>query len=389
MPPRCSACPAAEASAEPRADALTALPHALTLRIWGALPPDARLRCREVCLAWRDALAEPRAWAELDLTAASGVAAAVTPALLRAAAARAGGHLERLAVTYGYALEAELLAVLRTNTDTLRFLYFAGRSAVLFPRALMPFQVVLNAAPRQCVVEAEVSVAVADAGRMLLRNEPPFQALRMRSFEVNGYHGMPAADASALALLLPAHPSLRELALLGTTLDTFAALDAVVDAALALRLSKLELSSCSIGPESAVALPRLLRGDALRELSVHGHDFTQLGAPAAALLADALRSNRTLTSLTLRGVGLWSDADAGGASLLSALVGHASLARIILSGRVAEDVAAVAGALLGALVAAESALRVLATSYLLRDANQPGPPGGRAAAQHAPARVGL
>ena len=103
-------------------DALTvlplALPHALALRIWVALPADVRLRCREVCPAWRDALGEPRMWKELDLTPTSGVAARLSPALLLAAAARAGGQLERLLVTDSYGLEATLLAVVAANAAT-------------------------------------------------------------------------------------------------------------------------------------------------------------------------------------------------------------------------------------------------------------------------------
>ena len=67
------------------------LPHELALRVCGALPCDTRLRSREVCRAWRDALAEPRLWTEVDLTPASGVTARLTPALLLAAAARASG----------------------------------------------------------------------------------------------------------------------------------------------------------------------------------------------------------------------------------------------------------------------------------------------------------
>ena len=123
MPPRRSTSLAARVAHLPR-DALTvlplALPHVLATRIWGALPCDVRLRCREVCPAWRDALAEPRLWTELNLTATSGVVARVTPALLRAAAARAGGQLERLFVTYDDELQAALLAVVASNTDTRR-----------------------------------------------------------------------------------------------------------------------------------------------------------------------------------------------------------------------------------------------------------------------------
>ena len=51
-----------------------ALPPALTLRIFLAVPIDTRLRCREVSRAWRDALSGERAlWTHLDLSATSGV----------------------------------------------------------------------------------------------------------------------------------------------------------------------------------------------------------------------------------------------------------------------------------------------------------------------------
>ena len=117
---RRSATTGADAVEEPR-DALTVLPlallHALAARIWAALPADVRMRCREVCPAWRDTLAEPRLWTELDLTAASGVAR-VTPALLLSAAARAAGYLERLCVTHTEEMEAPLLAVVAANAET-------------------------------------------------------------------------------------------------------------------------------------------------------------------------------------------------------------------------------------------------------------------------------
>ena len=125
-----STTPDAAADAAPR-DALTVLPLALppplALRVWGALPCDLRLRCREVCPAWRDALADACLWTELDLTATSGVTARITPVLLLAAAARAGGRLERLFVTYTgenhqRALQPALLALFVANTGTLRLL---------------------------------------------------------------------------------------------------------------------------------------------------------------------------------------------------------------------------------------------------------------------------
>ena len=134
----------------------------------------------------------------------------------------------------------------------------------------------------------------------------------------------------------------------------------------------------------ADALPRLLRGDVLRELAMWGHDRLTFDARAAALLAEALRSNCTLTSLILVcslqaslclspqrsnctltslelcNVAVWEDADAA-AALLGALVGHTSMKRIRLSGSDRrDDLAAFVGPLLGALVAANSPrLRVL------------------------------
>ena len=357
-----SANPDAADDEKPR-DALTALPLALpaplALRIWAALPCDTRLRCREVARAWRDALAEPRAWVELDVTAAASGAVPVTPALLRAAAARAGGRLERLCVMCAHALEAELLAVVAANAGTLRLLRLERR--VLGVLATNRFQLLLRAAPQTCVVEADVSVAIADAGR-LLRCKPPFQMLRLLSLEVQGDGVMLAADVAALAAQLAAHSSLRELSLWSIPLDTFAALDAVVDAALTLRLRTLVLEACHVRPASAVALPRLLRCDALRELEVEGGAML-LDAPAAALLAAALRSNRTLTSLALCNVGMWLEADVA-ALLFGALVGHASMLKLRLCGFVGSRYAATAaGAALGALVAANAPLRVLNVSW--------------------------
>ena len=359
-PRRSSARLAAAASNEPR-DALTvlplALPHALALRVWGAVPCDARLRCREVARAWRDALAEPSLWLELDLTPSSGLAVHdVTPALLRAAAARAGGRLERLYVACDYELEVELLAVLAANSDTLRLLRLAHEGYNVL--GINQLESAMRAVPLHCVVEAIMSVVIEDAGRVL-RCQPPFQTLRLRSLEVNGDGRMLAADVFAFTAAVSAHPSLRKLALWRMPLDSFATLDAVVDAALALRLTKLALVGCTVRPASAVALPRLLRGDALRELAVFGHSVTLLDAPAAALLADALRSGRTLTSLILNGVGLWRDADVSTA-LFSALIGHASLTELGL--REVTGANNAAGAV-GALVAADAPLRVLDVSW--------------------------
>ena len=343
-------------------DAMTALPLALPLplamQIWGLLPCDVRMRCREVCRAWRDALAEPRLWTVVKLTAAGGVVARITPALLLAVAARAGGQLERLHIAQAAELGAALTAVVAANTETLRLLRlkFGGseRATGIYDSG-DALEEVLRAAPRQCVVEVNASLRYPVA-RTLLRTTPapPFQALlRIRLLRIDGA-GMNTGDVLALAAELAAHASLRELTLLSAPLRSFVALDAVVHAALTLRLTALKLVDCNMGVMSATALPRLLRGDALRHLTVVNSHYVVFDTHSAALLADALRSNRTLSSLVLIGIDLWRDVDAA-AALFAALVGHASLTRIVLSGDFAayEDEAA-AGALLGALVAANS-----------------------------------
>jgi hypothetical protein len=74
-----------------------------------------------------------------------------------------------------------------------------------------------------------------------------------------------------------------------------AVLDAVVDAALAGPLQRVALHSCGLSPASAPALARLLSCDALTFLDCSDHAL--LDAPAAAVLAAALRANATLTSL--------------------------------------------------------------------------------------------
>jgi hypothetical protein len=113
------------AAEEPAPLTVAALPNALLLEVLSRLPVDCRLRCREVCRAWRAALNERSLWRRLDLSPATGGLARVTSdGLLRAAAARAAGHLETLDVSgcctnqYG-----ALMEVVRANSASLRELH--------------------------------------------------------------------------------------------------------------------------------------------------------------------------------------------------------------------------------------------------------------------------
>jgi hypothetical protein len=128
---------------------------------------------------------------------------------------------------------------------------------------------------------------------------------------------------------------------------------------------------CNLGPASAPALARLLGGDALLTLEISEHnprdDIQMLDLPAAKLLTTALRSNSTLTCLSLKGVQLWQNHLAVAAELLNSLTAHKSLQKLDLSYNKnyingsyqceAGDFAAFAA--LGALVAANGPLQEL------------------------------
>jgi hypothetical protein len=152
---------------------------------------------------------------------------------------------------------------------------------------------------------------------------------------------------------MAAHTSLAGLSLKFARLHTPAALDAVVDAALARRLQSVTLDVGRLSRASAPALARLLGGDALTTLDCRYMEL--LNKRAVAVLAAALRANATLTSLALNHCGVvWRD-PAAVAVLLGALTGHASVRTLCLqynSMRAADQAAM--GAALGALVAANA-----------------------------------
>ncbi len=218
---------------------------------------------------------------------------------------------------------------------------------------------VLGAAPRPRVLAADVYCHDVTEAHRLLRNEGVFAALRVRKLHFTApVHD--EDDVLALASDLAAHAYLANIYLLRAPLGTLAALDAVVDAAIGLRVHTLLLYDCNLTPASAPALARLIRGGALTELDVLNFGVQLLDQPAAALVADALRANSTLTSLKLQACGLWQDA-AGAALLLGALTAHRSLRTLDLSTNFSTNfidgdhqVAAALGAALGARVAADA-----------------------------------
>jgi hypothetical protein len=291
---------ARDAAAAPAGgDPLAALPHALALAIFSRLTVEQRLRCLEVCRGWRATLADHAAWLQLDLTRADG--SACSEALLRAATSRAGGQLRSLRLACGHALHDSLCAVAAGNAATLHELHNSNDAAVWLRRRVQDLEALFRAAPQLRTLEADVYCDNAAEARRVLRNEPPFGPLRVRQFTVDARTA--TADAVlSLAADMAAHASLASVRLYNAPLDDAAALDAVVDAALARSLTSVWLERCRLSPASASSLARLLRGDTLTELDLHGVLDQLLDAPAAALLANALRTNTSLTALTLHSI---------------------------------------------------------------------------------------
>jgi hypothetical protein len=157
-----------------------ALPSALALQIFAALPADTRLRCAEVCRDWRALMAERSLWTRLDLSRKSGVTHRVTPALLRAAASKAGGALTALDVSgvwkalYDDGVLREVLAANAGTLRELRCLSTREHGWVCVP----DLEALLSAAPQLRACEADVLFNASNAARPALRNEGVFGPLR-------------------------------------------------------------------------------------------------------------------------------------------------------------------------------------------------------------------
>ena len=294
MPPRRSARVAA--AAEQRAWAFPQLPLPLALRIFSLLPADQRLRCAEVCRAWRATVALPALWRRLDLSPASGVAFHDLAALLRAAVARAGGALKELEVSDTNIGAADLCRVLRSSAGSVDEIHRSDTK-----RPLLGVQSVTAllaaAAPRLrelragvcCTVEQDVSDATK-----LLEGRPSFAPLRVRSLCAGAHTGaLPPTLARALADAR-LQPGLSRLMLNEADLRPPSSLDAVVDAIVARRrLRQLIMFGCMLSPAVIPALARAVCDGALTSLKFINCGGTFLDAAGGATLGDALRANST------------------------------------------------------------------------------------------------
>ncbi len=321
------------------------LPHGLAVAVFSRLLVRERLRCREVSRAWRTWLDDPALWRRLDLRPEDGTACA--PLLLVAAAARAGRQLEALRLTCGgpwdppsIALHAAVCAVLAGNRNSLQELRLdqpatlpGGLAAPLHRRPGL--EALLRAAPQLRLLEADVACADAEEARLMLRNEAPlFVPLRVGRLQVH-CDGLDADAVVAVAADVADSASLPSLELCSAPLHSAAALDAVVDASLARPLSSLALLECRCSRALLPAVVRLLGGNALTHLALDvlpddAGAQPLLDVPTAALLGAALRANTSLTSLSMKTLGLWRVPTAA-VGLLDALTGHPRLRKLDVS----------------------------------------------------------
>jgi len=341
--------------------AFTVLPRHLSRLIFSWLPADARLRSREVCRSWRALLEDRRLWWLLDLSPTIGVQRP-TAALLRAASLRAGGQLRSLDVTGARISWEALRNVARANALSLRELRAWGlqnQNGEAVP-SLFDIRSILSSALWLTTLQCDVDCSQAGV-LPLLRKDPPFHVLRMRSLTVSR-HGQ-RMDAEPLMEALGVHKSLTQLRLTKVAVSP-AALDVLVNLAVARPFTALHFDGCREMQGSLPLLARLLREGAIEALSIKRMSslFT---SPDVADFSEALRDSR-LKELSLDECDLLTDFSSDcppGPALLNALVGHPSLQSLSLANNPLSAVGDLAiGEALGRLVTADSALTSLDVS---------------------------
>ncbi len=289
------------ATAEQASLTLSALPLSILLCVFSLLPVTWRARAACVCRGWRAALSEPSLWQRLDL---NYEARDVTDAILFGAAAKARGRLLSLDVSWQRHVSFEaLLAVVEGNAGTLRELR-VGTGNSFYGCTLLDgphVEQLLQAAPQLEACHARVLVNVADARRML-RNEPPFERLRLHTLTVRCEEETEETVMALVSDLASFHASLTTLKMWNLP-DVPAVLDAVVDVALARCFESVGFQGIVPSLDTAPAvigavLGRLVAANtpALTELSV---SLCCLDDESLTPLLQALPHNTHLRSLDM------------------------------------------------------------------------------------------
>lgn len=336
--------------------------------MWALLPVRSRVRCTLVCRAWRRSLDDPAAWSVCVFSETCPVdLRARNPSWLAAVTERACGRLETLVLEpdgFGSVSLEDVCTVLAANAGSMRQLD-VGR---IFWVSAERVQAFIRAAPGLTLLDLGTAGGTADDGLLCLQRKEHFATARFHSLDIEAEE----EDAPALLRFLTEleQHKLKELRIDGDAAGLPGVLDAVASAVIACDAILLSLEIPRLTPECGPALARLLSSQRLRCLRIEGSAEVILDQHGALLVANALRTNRTLKVFKLQHTWLW-DNKAAGVALLGGLTRHPTIQETISNlykedeDAFDDDYRAVAGAALGALIAADAeALIILNLSAL-------------------------
>ena len=280
----------------PRFLDLNALPRPLAFAIFALLPADQRLRCSEVSRAWRALLADTSLWTCLNL---SGIR--FSEALFRAAVAKAGGQLRLLDVT-GHGTRCTSFFPMPILLDAL-----ASNAATLKRLLTNCFPWYTAAEVEQIVEAAPLSVCCLNARTYnvelacrYLRNEPPYEQLRLTGLFVPCGGQLSLESLEALCTDLLKHPSLTHIGISNASLGTAAAMRVFVNAVITSRVTILSLVACGCTRACVPELTRLVSAGVVRTMVLNNGDVQlfEAGADTDQFCA-AARASASLRHLEL------------------------------------------------------------------------------------------
>ena len=266
-------------------------------------------------------------WACLNLSASSRFGVP----LFRAAVAKAGGQLRALDISVRGLDFLQRLGLIAKDFDRELLEAVAANAATLTDLRIDTEEYSFSEEVHELIQAAtalshlQLSVVIDDneddrqVARAMLRNEPPFQVPQLRELSVRRRVDNPA-DLVAFCSDLRCHASLEGLCLSSAALDTAAAMGAVVDACIALRLRSLGLQWCHVIPAVLPELIRLIAAGALRWLIVRkiGEDemFDETHESTRLFVA-AVRAS-AMTRLQLEGFGVLPESVVEAAAFINA-----------------------------------------------------------------------
>ena len=336
MPPRRSA-RVAEVAERSSAAAALPLPASAAHAVFRLLSACDRGRCACVSRAWRAAMCDASLWTRLELEKGQGDAVLLGAGLV--AAARGGlTHLDLSWDTAQLVSIEAVTRVARANAASLRHLRLMRFNTL--PLYVSELMRLLRAAPHLLELHASIHVKSPEADT-LLAGGGELAPLRLQELELvfsDSRFDDEAAFASLMARVA-AVESVRVLKLACVSLFRVAMSDALVAAAAARRLTKLELFQCfwpASADRCADILVSLLNGcPTLRALSLCGVlDLPPprlLDGAGCARFAQALLRHAALVDLELRHMQLWDGDAAVGVPLLRALAGRPTLRSLALN----------------------------------------------------------